>query len=187
MRVNLLAKRYAQAVFDLALETKTVDRVAGDMRLVYKVLEENRGLRKILANPVLAASKKIHLLDKLFGEEGRVSDLSIRFLRLITRKSREMYIMSICKAFDDVYLDYKNIVKAELVTAASIDSKIRGSVIAKLKNITDKDIELQEVVDEDIIGGFIVCIEDYQYDASIVNQMRKLRKTFAHNLFEKQF
>lgn len=187
MRVNLLAKRYAEAVFELAIETKNVDRVAQDLKLVYNVFEENRELRKIVANPVIDASKKINIFNKLFAEKGRISDLSIRFLNLITRKGREMYITGICAAFEKIYLDYKNIVKAELVTAYKADKEIRESVLAKLKTISNKEIELSETIDEDIIGGFVVRIEDYQVDASVANQLKKLGKNFAGNLYEKQF
>ena len=185
MRVNLLAKRYAQAVFDLALETKTVDRVAQDMKLVNTVLEENRELRKVMANPVLDGSKKIKVIKALFASH--VNELSLRFLNLITRKGREQYIQGICKAFEDIYMDYKNIMRAELVLASPSDAEIRKSIIASLRTLTDKDVDLKEVVDEDIIGGFILRMEDYQYDASIVNQLRKLRKNFAENLYVKQF
>ncbi len=187
MRVNLLAKRYAQAVFELAVETNNVDRIAQDMRLVYEVLDENRELRKIIDNPVIDASKKINILGKVFSGQGKISDLSIRFLRLITRKGREMYLMGICQAFDDIYLDYKNIVKAELVTAYTPDKEIRESVLAKLKTISDKDIMLNEAIDEEIIGGFIIRVEDYQLDASVIAQLKRLGKNFASNLYEKQF
>ena len=187
MRVNLLAKRYAEAVFELAVETKNVDRIAEDLKLVYKVLEENRELRRIIDNPVIDASKKINILNKIFGEIGNVSELSLRFLQLITRNGREMYLQGICQAFESIYLEYKNIVKAELVTAFDPDQEIRKSVLEKLKAISNKEIVLSETINEDIIGGFIVRIEDYQVDASVANQLKKLGKNFAGNLYEKQF
>ena len=187
MRVHLLAKRYAEAVFEIAVESKNVDRIAEDLKLVYKVFDENRELKKIFANPVIDSAKKINILNKIFGNQGKISDLSMRFLNLITRKGREMYIMGICLAFENIYLDYKNIVKAELVTAFAPDKEIRESVMTKLKAITDKDVELHEITDDEIIGGFIVRIEDYQVDASVANQLKKLGKSFAGNLYEKQF
>ncbi len=183
MRVNLLAKRYAQAVFDLALETKTVDRVAQDMKLVGSVLDENRELRKMMTNPVLDASKKIKVIKALFGPH--VHELSLRFLNLITRKGREQFIQGICSAFDTIFMEYKNIMRANLTTAVPADAAIRKSIIASLHTMTDKDVELKEIVNEEIIGGFVLQMEDYQYDASVENQLRKLRKNFAENLYVK--
>ncbi len=180
MRVNLLAKRYAQALFDLSLENKIEEKAAADMRLVGRVLTENRELRRIMANPVLNGSKKVKILNRLFGE--KLSELSLRFFSLIIRKGREVYLESICLAFDDIYKDYKNVIGAELITATKSDDKIRKLVVEKLKAITDKDIELKEIIDEDIIGGFVVRLEDYQYDASVTTQLRRLRKNYADKL-----
>jgi len=180
MRVNLLAKRYAQALFDLSLENRIDEKVAADMRLVGRVLTENRELRRIMANPVLNGSKKIKILDRLFRE--RLNELSLRFFSLIIRKGREVYLESICLAFENIYKNYKNVVGAELITATKSDDKIKKLVVGKLKAITDKDIELKEIVNEDIIGGFVVRLEDYQYDASVTTQLRRLRKNYADKL-----
>ncbi len=180
MRVNLLAKRYAQALFDLSLENKIDEKVATDMHLVGRVLTENRELRRIMANPVLDGSKKIKILNRLFGD--KLNELTLRFFSLIIRKGREVYLESICQAFQDIYNDYKNVVEAELITATKSDDKIRKLVVGKLKAITDKDIELKEIVNEDIIGGFVVRLEDYQYDASVTTQLRRLRKNYADKL-----
>ena len=180
MRVNLLAKRYAQALFTLSLEMKQEEKVAADMRLVGKVLYENRELRRLMANPVLQDDKKVNILQKLFKK--KTTPLTLRFFSLLIRKRREVYLENICQAFEDIYLDFKNVVKAELVTATGSDEKIRKQVIEKLKAITDKKIELEDIRDEEIIGGFIARLGDYQYDASVATQLRKLRKNYAEKL-----
>lgn len=150
------------------------------MRLVGSVLAENRELRRIMANPILLGSKKIKILNKIF--ERKLAELSLRFFSLIIRKGREIYLESICQAFEDIYKDYKNVVSAELITAMKSEDKIIKLMMDKLKAITDKDIELKEIVNEDIIGGFVVRLEDYQYDASVVTQLRRLRKNYADKL-----
>ncbi len=185
MRVNLLAKRYARAVFDLALETHKVQKVANDLKLVQTVLDENRELRKLMTNPVIDASKKIKVLNALFSSH--VDELSIRFLNLITRKGREDYLLAICVAFEDIFLEYKNIMRAEFISASPVNAAIKKAVIEKLAKITDKTIDLNEKVDPEIIGGYILRMEDYQIDGSIKNQLRKLRKKLAENLYVKQF
>jgi F-type H+-transporting ATPase subunit delta len=185
MRVNLLSKRYAQAVFELSVEYKNTDKVAKDLELIKSVLEENRQLRKILENPVLDDNKKADLLIKIFGKH--IDKLTSKFLHLISRKGRASYLLSICYAFNTIFKDYKNIVSAQLVTAVKADDKIRKSIIAKLKQITDKEIELNETVDQDIIGGFVIKLGDFEYNASIQNQLKRLEKEFSKNLFVKQF
>ena len=180
MRVNLLAKRYARALFDLSLEMKQEEKVAADMRLVGKVLDENRSLRRVMANPVLHDDKKVKILHELF--EKQINELTLRFFSLLIRKGREVYLESICQAFEDIYLDFKKVIKAKLVTAGGADKDIRKKVIEKLKAITDKKIELTDTVDEEIIGGFVARLGDYQYDASVATQLRRLRKEYAEKL-----
>jgi len=185
MRVNLLAKRYAQAVFDLALETKQVEKISRDLHLVKDVLNENRELRKLMANPVMDASKKLKVISALFG--AHVDELTIRFMNLITRKGREDYLLAICEAFEEIFLEYKNIMRAEFISASPANAAIKKAVIEKLAKITDKTIDLNEKIDPEIIGGYILRMEDYQIDGSIKNQLRRLRKNFAENLYVKQF
>lgn len=187
VKVQLLAKRYAQALFDLALETKAVEQIAGDMSLVRSVLEENRALRKVLDNPVMDASVKSKLVNAIFGEKKAISDLSLRFLQLIVRKRREAQLLGICLSFENIYYDYKNLIKAEVITVFPMNDKNRKALVEQIKVFTQKEVELKETIDETLIGGFVMRVEDYQYDASIINQMRRLRKTFGENLFVKQF
>ena len=181
MRIQLLSTRYAQALFDLAREMNILEKVHGDIVLVDKVLDENRDLRKILANVVLDGYKKVRVLNKIF--EGKVEKLILKFLDLITRKGREAYIAHICKAFITIYKDHKNIMPLTITTAYPLDDKNRKAILEKLKKFRDKEFEVTEKIDEDIIGGFRLDFEDYQYDDTIRVQLKRLSKEFSENLY----
>ena len=185
MRIQLLSKRYAQAIFGLALENKILEEVKNDMLLVNSVLDENRVLRRLMANPVLDGYKKIRVLNKLF--EGKVQKLSLKFLQLITRKGREQYISFICKAFIEIYKEYKNIVDVQFTTAHKIDENLRKTMLKKLQEFTEKHLEVSENIDKEIIGGFKLNFADYQYDASIKTQLKRLGKEFSKNLYVKEY
>lgn len=185
MRIKLLSKRYAQALFGLAVEFNQLDKIEADVQLVGTTLAQNRELRVVMLNPVIDAHKKISILNSLF--EKKVQELTIKFLRLITNKGREKYISHICEAFASIYKDYNNILPVSIITAHKADNKITEAIIKKLEDATKMNIELSELVDEDIIGGFIVNYMDYQYDASVMNQLNKLKKGFSENLYEIQF
>ena len=185
MRIKLLSRRYAQAVFDLADEYKIVEQVYQDLVLVRKVFDENRQLRAIINNPVLDTSKKVRVLQKIF--QPHVHQLTLKFLLLITRKGRENYIMPICDAFDEIYKDFKNILSVRLTTAVEADARFRKEVIEKMTLATKMNIELQEKVEEKMVGGFVLHFNDYQYDASILNELNKLRSVFSHEHYIKKF
>lgn len=181
MRIQLLSKRYAQALFDLAVENQILDNVEKDIRLINLVLDGSRELRIVLANAVLDGYKKINILNALF--EGKVETLTIKFLQLITRKGREEYIAHICKTFIDIYKEYKNIMDVTLTTAYEADKKTINAILSKLKKVTEKELEVAEEIDESLIGGFKLDFEDYQYDDSVKVQLKRLGKEFSDNLY----
>ncbi len=184
MRINLLAKRYAQAVFDLALEMKVEGKVEKDMHLVGQVLQDHREFKKLLKNPVVDDHKKVKLLNAVFG--GHIQELTQKFFALIVKKDREMYLELICEAYIDIYQKYNNILPLELTTAFKADKKTKNTIIEKVAKATKMEIELHETVDEDIIGGFVINYEDYQFDASIKTQLKELQNEFSKNLYIKK-
>ena len=181
MRVTLLAKRYAQALFDLAVENNILEEVAQDMILVKSVLDESRVLRKVMSNPVIDYTKKNKVLDRIFDH--KIQKLTHKFLQLITRKGREVYITFISTAFDEIYKDHKNILPVKLTTAIGVDEKIKKEIIDKLAQVTDMNLEVTEIVDQELIGGFKLNFEDYQYNNSVKKQLQRLAKVFSDNLY----
>lgn len=185
MRVKLLAKRYAVAVFDLALELMLETKVEKDMHLVGEVLEENRLLRKVLANPVIEGSKKAKILADIF--EGKIEKLTLKFLVLITKKGREVYLEDICEAYIDVFKEHFNIMPVLLTTAYKADEATKQEILEKLARIAGKSLEVSEKVNENLIGGFTLNFMDFNYDASIKTQLKELKKEFSKNLYVKKF
>lgn len=181
MRIQLLSKRYAQALFDLAVENKILDKVEKDIVLINSVLQESRELRRILNNQVIDGYKKIKILNLIF--EGKIQVLTLKFLQLITRKGREQYIEFICKSFIEIYKEHKNIMSVTLTTAYKADAKTKNAILAKLKKVTDKELEVTEKVDASLIGGFKLDFEDFQYDDSVKVQLKRLAKEFSDNLY----
>jgi F-type H+-transporting ATPase subunit delta len=151
------------------------------MLLIGKVLNESRELRRVLANAVLDNYKKVRVLDKIF--EGKVQELTLKFLKLITGKNRVAYLEPVCTSFEVIYKKYKNIMPVRLTTAYEADKKVVDAILAKLKTVTGKALEVTEKVDENLIGGFKLDFEDFQYDDSVKVQLKRLAKEFSDNLY----
>ena len=181
MKATLLAKRYAQALFDLAVELKQMEEVAKDMILINAVLDESRELRRVLDNPVLDDFKKVKILNSLFSE--KINKLTLKFLHLIVKKGREGILTETCRAFDVIYKDYKNIMPVTITLAVEVNEKIKKEILDKLAQITNKELEVTEVVDPDLIGGFVLNFEDYQFNNSVKVQLQRLAKVFSDNLY----
>lgn len=180
MDVTIISKRYAKALFGLALEKKLTDQVYGDMMLIHQVTTENRNLRFVLSSPIIPGGKKMRIIHGLF--EQKVSEFTFRFFDLVLKKDRALLIRHIAHNYIDIYKDHNNIVTAVLITAAKIDSKTRNLLMDQLNSISDKTIELEEEVNSDLIGGFVLRLKDAKYDASLRKKIDLLGKNFEKSL-----
>ena len=180
MGINLLAKRYAQALFDLALEQKVQDKIEHDMTLISQVLKENKELHHILSNPVITGEKKVKILEAIF--KTHVNKLTLEFFKLLIKKNRQTYLDSICNAYLEIHRNYYNILPVTFITASETIQETKDFITKKVAEVTGKNVELKEQVDKDIVGGFIINYSDYQYDASIKTQLNKLYKQLSKNL-----
>ncbi len=185
MDIPIISQRYAKALFDLAIELNKLEKVSKDMALVNEVTKENPEFKRLLTSPTIPEKKKNKVISSIF--ENHLDELSLKFLKLVTRKEREVFLEGITDAFVKLYKVHHKIMTIKLSSAIKMDEKIRKELIALLTKTTNHTIELIEEVDKSIIGGFVLTMEDKKYDASIRHQLEKLKRTFAKNLYVKGF
>ncbi|MFZ4463283.1 MAG: ATP synthase F1 subunit delta [Bacteroidales bacterium] len=185
MKNTLLAKRYAKALFDLAVDDKVLEPTRQDMKLVAEVLEQNRELRKLMANPVIPPSRKKLIIRKIFADH--IGKHSVKFLEILVSKGREQEITAIAKQFYELYLEYKNIALVDITTAVPIEEKQRERMLKLFSQKTKYTLQMNEKVDPEIIGGFIVKMNDFKYNASVSEAISRLHKEFDKNLYIKGF
>jgi F-type H+-transporting ATPase subunit delta len=181
---SILAKRYAKALFEMALENGILDRVNADMELVANVVSENRELRQLMVNPVVTSLRKQKIFKSVF--EKHLDKLSISFLNILIRKGREYEVPEIAHQYLQLFLEHKNIVVAEIVTAIAVNEETSNRIKNLVANLTKKEISVKSKIDPAIIGGFKINMEDYQYDASIRKVIDNMHKEFDKNLFIKR-
>ncbi|NVO21281.1 MAG: ATP synthase F1 subunit delta [Bacteroidetes bacterium] len=177
--------RYAKALFDLAQEQKVLEQVKDDMALISQVCLENRELRGMLHNPVINVEKKQKVLKSIFGSH--INKLTSLFLDIISRKRRESYIDAIASDFVGLYKEYKGIKTAYVSSAVALDDTDRKTMTVILKSLTGHEIELIESIKTEIIGGFILSMDNYQVDQSLTAKVKRLKKDFDKNLYVKGF
>lgn len=185
MRESKVARRYAKALFELAIEMKLVEQVYADAELIIDVCKKNKEFVVMLRSPVIKDVKKLAIIKAIF--EKNLNELTYKFLVIITRNKRESIIQVISEELIEIYQDYKNIVPVNLSTAIKLDEVTKGKILKLLSEKSDATVKLTEEVDEDLIGGFVLDFDDKQFDASIQRQIKKLKKEFEVNLYIKGF
>jgi len=177
-----LAFRYAKALLDLAVEKEQLDEVYKDMLWLKSICKSNPDFVNMLKSPVVPGDKKIKILKAIAGD--RLGKLVTSFNTLLIQKNREANLPEIINAFILQYKEYKNIHIIKLTTTGSMDVGLKDEIVKQVKAIGGfENIELEEKIDETIIGGFVLQVGDRLVDASIAYDLKTIAKQFENNDF----
>ena len=172
------AIRYAKAVLSLASDQKSADAVNDDMRLIVNTIAESKDLSNVLQSPVISSAVKKSVLLEVFKKSNKTT---LSLINTLITNNRIAILSDVALKYNQLFDQSKGIELATVTTAIPLTDALKQQVLAKAKELTGKDIEVESIVDENIIGGFILRIGDIQYNASIANQLSKLKREFTLN------
>lgn len=176
MAARGVAKRYAQAVFDIATEEKTHEQWLGDLTTLAQAAIDPAGGEFFTAPNIPTAAKR-GMLDTLLPGETRQEVRNLGYM-LIERRRFDI-LPDLLEVYRDLMLDAQGIAIAEVTTAVELSAAEREQVKAQLKSIVGKDIELRTNVDPAMIGGLVARIGDQLIDASVTTQLQHLRSSLV--------
>lgn len=173
MKGSKIASRYATALLEISIEQNKVDQVLSDMNYLLEVNNETRDFQLLLDSPIVKGDKKIAIFEELFGQ---FEDVSMSFVKLITQNRRENFLPEIAAAFDLQVKEHKGIVPITLISAVPLESATKERILEKVEKSVTGQLEVTELIDESLIGGFIVRMGDKQIDASVASQFNDLKQ-----------
>jgi len=180
MKDSRVAIRYAKSLISLAEERQVLEQVKEDMLTIKSVCEENHDLTDMLKSPIVKGDVKNTILNKIFAT--KVCELSLAFINIVTNKKREAILGVIAENFISLYNESKNIVTASVTTAIAMSDDIRKQALAQLKLVVgDAQVQMEERVDENLIGGFVLRVGDLEFNASVANKLQQLKREFVSN------
>jgi F-type H+-transporting ATPase subunit delta len=183
MNESRISVRYAKALFQSALEKNILDKVNQDMILVRNICAIPE-LKELLANPIIRPSKKTEILHSVLEKD--IHPLSLGLVDLAVKNGRERYIPAIARVFIHDTKEYNGITESVLTTAVKVDPEISNQISGLIGKLFKTKVDLKENVDDSIIGGFILKVEDNYIDASIRNKLRKIRAELTTGSFERR-
>jgi len=178
MNESKISVRYARALFQSALEKKILDKVNQDMILISEVFKIQE-TREFLSSPIIPPSKKEQIFHNILGSN--VEKITLSLIDLVVKNGRESFLPAIARVFIHETMKYKGITESVLTTAVKVDESVKNQIADLISKAFDTKVELEEVVDKDIIGGFILRIDDKYIDGSLKNKLRKIRKELSGN------
>ena len=172
-----VATRYAKSLIDVAEEQNLLEPIKEDMASFVRTLKANPLLNAVVSNPIVSPSKKVDILDAIFA--GKVQPATLDFFKIMVNKMRSEILFETAQEFAEQYNKKKNIVKAVIVSAVPLSESNRKIAMETVEKVTSGKVLLEEKIDPDLIGGFILTVGDRQFDTSISSTLNKLKKEFA--------
>lgn len=173
------AIRYAKAILNLAKDSKEETVVNDDMLFISTTISDNEEFEVMLRSPIVKSTDKIKVLNALF--DGKVNNITLGLFHLLQDNKRIEMLHSIAKQFAIIYNFDKHMQVAKVTTAVPLTKEIEAKILEKIVALTGKKANLENVINESILGGFILRVGDVQYDASISNYLNELKKEFDNS------
>jgi F-type H+-transporting ATPase subunit delta len=170
-----MAGRYATALFELAFETKAVDKVKQDLDGFDALVEGDADLSRLVRSPVFGADEQLKALSAILDKAG-ITGLAANFLRVITANRRLFAVRNMIRAYRALVACHKGEVTAQVTVAEKLNTKNLDALKSALKSITgSKDVDLDIKVDPAIIGGLVVKVGSRMVDSSLRTKLNAIK------------
>lgn len=176
-----LASRYAKSLIDLAVEKDQLAAVHSDMLLLKAITRSNADVVALLRSPVVKADKKVKILGAIL--DGKISAITSGFIRLLAIKGRESVLAEIAVEFEKQYNILKNITRVKLTSAAPLEAGLLNMIREKVETSAGRKVEIETAVNPDLIGGFVLETGNELFDASVLRDLKDIKKQFLKNIY----
>ncbi len=172
---GLIAKRYATALYKMAVEKGNATHIYEEMKQVAASFRTNPDLQPTLANPYIPVNEKEKLLQTAAGD---LCDDDYRaFIRLIIQNKREEYARDMALAYNDIYRSHNKISQVKVITAQKLPAQSIDRIHQMVTTaFPDRKLEFTDAIDQSLIAGFVIYVDNVKMDASISNELEKLRQ-----------
>ncbi len=170
---NDVGGRYAQALFELALDNGALAAVEGDLKGMKGAYRDSADLRRLLLSPAFTSEDKAKGLDAV-AASGNAHPLTRKFLGLLAQNRRASAIPAVIAAFEQLLAKHRGTVSAEVVSARPLTDMQLQTVTAAIRQALGRDPELETRVDPAILGGLKVRVGNRLFDSSLRTRLDQM-------------
>ncbi|MBD1912752.1 MULTISPECIES: ATP synthase F1 subunit delta [unclassified Leptolyngbya] len=176
-----IVEPYAQALMSIAQSQDLVDRFNEDTTVLLETLAESEELNQFLVNPFMKPETKKAVLRQLASD--RLHPVMQSFLQLLVDRGRSQFLPPICKQYQTLVRQMRQIVLAEVISSVELNDEQTEAVRQKVISLTGaSQVELEKHIDSDILGGVIIRVGSQVFDASLRGQLRRLGLNLSTNV-----
>ncbi len=176
MDIGVVSKRYAKALLEYAKMQAQEEKVYNEVKSLVGHLIAVPEIRNAIENPVLDVERKMALLSEAAGGKTVSVELQ-RFFKLVLDGKREKFLQYMMWSYIDLYREDKHILNGRLITAIPSERLVKH-LSDLISERTKGTVEIDTRIDDSIIGGFIIELGGSRMDASVANQLKRVRQQF---------
>jgi len=173
MASDPLIKSYAEALFQVARAEEMLDRVEEELTRLKKSLDSNAELREFLSTPQISSDGKKSALFQIFG--GKISPITLHWMNMVVDQGRQRRLPTIIEAFFTLAQDARDKITAEVITSIPLPEDLVQRLEQELSKVTKKRVFLKPIIDDSILGGVIVKIENKIIDGSVKHRLEEIK------------
>ena len=171
--IDVIANRYAEALFQLSEEENITKEIYNELHDVVEVIKNNKELDNVLKSPLVAKNEKTQLIEALFNN--KINNDLKNFLKILVEKGRISSLKSIKLTFKELLNDKHNIIEGTVISAIALTEKQVKELEEKLSKKYNKNVTLENKVDESILGGVLVRLGNTQIDGSVKTRLDNIK------------
>ena len=172
--ISGVAERYAGSLFELALESKSVESVEKDLTRVEQLLAGSADLKRLIESPVFSADDQFKAIGAVADKAG-IKGLVGNFLRVVAKNRRLFAVPGMIRAYRRIAAEQRGEVSAEVTSAHALTAAQQNELKATLREVAGKDVSVAVTVDPSLLGGLIVKIGSRQIDTSLKTKLNSLK------------
>lgn len=180
MQGSRAAARYAKALLSLAKDKNVTKEVNDDMSLISKTIKDSDDLQAFLKSPVVKNTMKKNALLEIFRS---VNGVTSGLFAILIENNRLDILPLVAKEYNRLYNEMNGVQVAKVTTAIPLTPALEEKIQKKVKELTGNVAKIENIVDESIIGGFILRVGDIQYNGSISAQLTNLKRELQNNTY----
>lgn len=176
MSSGIVAKRYARAFFEVASEKDQIDAIEQELQTIERAIDENPAFLQFLKHPQIEKQAKKKEFETVFKD--KISETTLNFAHLLIDKNRVDVLVLAPRFFTELANEARGLVDAVVTSVRPLSEDEKAGLIQSFKRLLNKEIRIENELDDSIKGGLVVRIGDRLYDGSVAGKLNRLQQSF---------
>lgn len=167
------AKRYANALLR-KVGIENAPQVIAELDAVNNLMIKSKEFKSLLVSPQFTSDERKNVIRGI-SDKIKLSEETVKFINHLSELRSVLFLPDIIRIATNLYLEKKKKAKAIVMTPIEISKDYENTIKSSLKKVTERDVDIEYVIDPSLLGGILIKVGSTMYDTSIKGQLRLLR------------